>query len=112
MPCLSSNPVQVNGQPTPDLDTFLSVVAMLKDGDFARVKVCHLETTQQKVRHTISSLWNVRQAAKTPGCLRAGVRACLLACVRACLYVCLLALPACLLACLLATTDLLTYAFV
>jgi len=41
--------VQVNGQPTPDLDTFLSVVEPLKDGDFARVKVCHLETTQQKV---------------------------------------------------------------
>lgn len=42
--------VQVNGQLTPDLDTFLSVVSPLKDGDFARVKVCHLETTQQKVR--------------------------------------------------------------
>jgi hypothetical protein len=41
--------LQVNGQLTPDLDTFLSVVAPLKDGDFARVKVCHLETTQQKV---------------------------------------------------------------
>lgn len=41
--------LQVNGQPTPDLDTFLSVVSPLKDGDFARVKVCHLETTQQKV---------------------------------------------------------------
>jgi hypothetical protein len=41
--------LQVNGQPTPDLDTFLAVVSPLKDGDFARVKVCHLETTQQKV---------------------------------------------------------------
>lgn len=50
--------VQVNGQPTPDLDTFLSVVSPLKDGDFARVKVCHLETTQQKViqPHIITSM--------------------------------------------------------
>ena len=41
--------VEVNGQATPDLDTLLQVVAPLRDGDFARVKVCHLETTQQKV---------------------------------------------------------------
>lgn len=41
--------LEVNGQPTPDLDTFLQVVAPLRDGDFARVKVCHLETTQHKV---------------------------------------------------------------
>jgi hypothetical protein len=46
--------LQVNGQPTPDLDTFLSVVSPLKDGDFARVKVCHLETTQQKVMRPIN----------------------------------------------------------
>ena len=42
--------LEVNGQPTPDLDSFLRVVAPLRDGDFARVKVCHLETTQHKVR--------------------------------------------------------------
>uniref|UniRef100_A0A383V519 Pro-apoptotic serine protease NMA111 n=1 Tax=Tetradesmus obliquus TaxID=3088 RepID=A0A383V519_TETOB len=41
--------LEVNGQPTPDLDSFLKVVAPLRDGDFARVKVCHLETTQHKV---------------------------------------------------------------
>ena len=49
--------LQVNGQPTPDLDTFLSVVSPLKDGDFARVKVCHLETTQQKVRGLTNTPW-------------------------------------------------------
>ncbi|WIA19090.1 hypothetical protein OEZ85_003739 [Tetradesmus obliquus] len=42
--------LEVNGQPTPDLESFLKVVAPLRDGDFARVKVCHLETTQHKVR--------------------------------------------------------------
>ena len=41
--------LEVNGRPTPDLDAFLEVVAPLKDGDFARVKVCHMETTQVKV---------------------------------------------------------------
>ncbi len=41
--------LQVNGVATPDLDTFLGVVKDLKDGDFARIKMCHLETTQQKV---------------------------------------------------------------
>ena len=41
--------LEVNGVKTPDLDTFLSVVEPLQDGDFARVKVCHLETTQNKV---------------------------------------------------------------
>jgi hypothetical protein len=41
--------LEVNGQATPDLDSFLKVVEPLRDGDFARVKVCHLETTQHKV---------------------------------------------------------------
>ncbi|KAF6255925.1 DegP-type protease [Scenedesmus sp. NREL 46B-D3] len=41
--------LEVNGQATPDLDSFLRVVQPLRDGDFARVKVCHLETTQHKV---------------------------------------------------------------
>ncbi|GBF93978.1 protease Do-like [Raphidocelis subcapitata] len=41
--------IEVNGRPTPDMDTFLEAVEGLKDGDFARVKVCHLETTQYKV---------------------------------------------------------------
>jgi hypothetical protein len=41
--------LEVNGVRTPDLDTFLSVVEQLQDGDFARLKVCHLETTQHKV---------------------------------------------------------------
>jgi hypothetical protein len=45
--------LEVNGQPTPDLDSFLGVVQPLRDGDFARVKVCHLETTQHKVNSTI-----------------------------------------------------------
>lgn len=53
--------LEVNGQHTPDLDTFLNVVQSLKDGDFARVKVCHLETTQHKVRpgHTAFTTWRV-----------------------------------------------------
>jgi hypothetical protein len=42
--------LEVNRQATPDLDSFLRVVQPLRDGDFARVKVCHLETTQHKVR--------------------------------------------------------------
>jgi hypothetical protein len=29
---------------------FWALVQSLRDGDFARVKVCHLETTQHKVR--------------------------------------------------------------
>eukprot|EP00878_Enallax_costatus_P005445 GHUV01005716.1.p1 GENE.GHUV01005716.1~~GHUV01005716.1.p1 ORF type:complete len:291 (+),score=136.94 GHUV01005716.1:24-875(+) len=41
--------LEVNGQATPDLDSFLQVVDPLRDGDFARLKVCHLETTQTKV---------------------------------------------------------------
>lgn len=39
---------EVNGVPVKDLDGFLEVVGALKDGDFARIKVCHLET-QTKV---------------------------------------------------------------
>ena len=31
------------------MDTFLAAVTALKDGDFVRVKMCHLETTQFKV---------------------------------------------------------------
>ncbi|KXZ56802.1 hypothetical protein GPECTOR_1g722 [Gonium pectorale] len=40
---------QVNGVDTPDLDSFLAAVADCDDGQFVRLKVCHLETTQPKV---------------------------------------------------------------
>ncbi|GLC44411.1 hypothetical protein PLESTB_000472500 [Pleodorina starrii] len=40
---------QVNGVDTPDLDSFLAAVAGCNDGQFVRLKVCHLETTQPKV---------------------------------------------------------------
>ncbi|GFR40978.1 hypothetical protein Agub_g1643, partial [Astrephomene gubernaculifera] len=40
---------QVNGVDTPDLDSFLAAVAGCGDGEFVRLKVCHLETTQPKV---------------------------------------------------------------
>ncbi|GIL73118.1 hypothetical protein Vretimale_4727 [Volvox reticuliferus] len=40
---------QVNGVDTPDLDSFLAAVAGCGDGQFVRLKVCHLETTQPKV---------------------------------------------------------------
>ncbi|PNW85316.1 hypothetical protein CHLRE_03g180650v5 [Chlamydomonas reinhardtii] len=40
---------QVNGVDTPDLDSFLAAVANIGDGQFVRLKVCHLETTQPKV---------------------------------------------------------------
>ncbi|KAG2499918.1 hypothetical protein HYH03_002205 [Edaphochlamys debaryana] len=40
---------QVNGIDTPDLDSFLAAVAGCDDGQFVRLKVCHLETTQPKV---------------------------------------------------------------
>jgi S1-C subfamily serine protease len=41
--------LDVNGVRTPDLDTFVQVVKAFKDGDFVRVRVCHLETAQQRV---------------------------------------------------------------
>jgi hypothetical protein len=56
MPALTANRhpswllLQVNGCPTPDLDAFVEAVTPLRDGDFARVRVCHLETTQYKAR--------------------------------------------------------------
>ncbi|GMH38408.1 hypothetical protein BSKO_06292 [Bryopsis sp. KO-2023] len=40
---------ELNGVPTPDLDTFLEVARKLKDGSFVRVNLCHLETTKPKV---------------------------------------------------------------
>ncbi|KAL6760325.1 hypothetical protein V8C86DRAFT_2557091 [Haematococcus lacustris] len=40
---------EANGQPTPDLDTFLEVVRGLGHGEFVRIKMHHLETCQPKV---------------------------------------------------------------
>lgn len=40
---------EVNGLPTPDLDTFLSVVRPLGDGADVRIKLVHYQTTKAKV---------------------------------------------------------------
>jgi hypothetical protein len=65
--------LEVNGRPTPDLDTFLAAVEVLKDGDFARVKVCHLETTQYKVRGSAAGAGRGRRARR-PAAQRACAR--------------------------------------
>eukprot|EP00200_Dunaliella_tertiolecta_P008556 CAMPEP_0202391600 /NCGR_PEP_ID=MMETSP1127-20130417/91921_1 /ASSEMBLY_ACC=CAM_ASM_000462 /TAXON_ID=3047 /ORGANISM="Dunaliella tertiolecta, Strain CCMP1320" /LENGTH=1117 /DNA_ID=CAMNT_0048994043 /DNA_START=31 /DNA_END=3384 /DNA_ORIENTATION=+ len=41
--------LEVNGKPTPDLDTFLEVVKHIPHAEFVRVKLMHLETTQPRV---------------------------------------------------------------
>lgn len=41
--------VELNGYPTPTLDRFLEIVRDLENGEFVRVKLCHLETTKPKV---------------------------------------------------------------
>jgi len=40
---------QLNGQPVPDLDAFVTIVKTLPDKSFARLKLCQLETTKTKV---------------------------------------------------------------
>ena len=41
--------IEVNGEKTPDLDSFLAAVAKLNDGDAVRLKVQHFETMRVKV---------------------------------------------------------------
>lgn len=41
--------LSVNGVATPDLDTFVRVVSALQDGEYVRVRVCHLESTTVKM---------------------------------------------------------------
>jgi hypothetical protein len=40
---------EVNGRPVRDLDAFLAAVAPLGDGDAARLKLVHFETTKEKM---------------------------------------------------------------
>lgn len=40
---------ELNGQPVPDLDTFVTMIRSLPDKSFARLKLCQLETTKTKV---------------------------------------------------------------
>ncbi|KAL3161156.1 hypothetical protein ABBQ38_009527 [Trebouxia sp. C0009 RCD-2024] len=40
---------ELNGQPVPDLDTFVAMIRSLPDKSFARLKLCQLETTKTKV---------------------------------------------------------------
>lgn len=40
---------ELNGQPVPDLDSFVAIIKSLPDKSFARLKLCQLETTKTKV---------------------------------------------------------------
>jgi S1-C subfamily serine protease len=62
--------LDVNGTRTPDLDSFVRVVSTFRDGDFVRVRVCHLETAQQRVLTlrvdaTYWPTWELRLDART-----------------------------------------------
>ena len=40
---------EINGQPVPDLDSFVGIIKTLPDKSFACLKLCQLETTKTKV---------------------------------------------------------------
>jgi hypothetical protein len=40
---------ELNGEPTPDLDTLIAVASKLEDHSFVRLKLVHLETQKVKV---------------------------------------------------------------
>lgn len=42
--------IDINGQPTPDLDSFIDVVRQLPDGADVRVRLVHFESNKSKVR--------------------------------------------------------------
>ena len=46
---LPTHCAEVNGQPTPDLDSFIEVVRRLPDGADARVRLIHYESSKSKV---------------------------------------------------------------
>lgn len=72
----------VNGQPTPDLDSFLAVVRQLPDGADVRVRLVHFESNKSKVGWGGvggGGVWWPRGGRRRPGwcggqrCLESGV---------------------------------------
>ena len=47
---------ELNGQPVPDLDSFVAIIKSLPDKSFARLKLCQLETTKTKVSRLLRIL--------------------------------------------------------
>lgn len=56
---------ELNGQPVPDLDTFVTMIKSLPDKSFARLKLCQLETTKTKVSMPLTTAFMTHATLNT-----------------------------------------------